>query len=185
VSEINQLIPFLFLGAIFGVPLALVVGFVIWRAKRRRARLRGPWTALAQKFGGQFQEGSGLTGSSVWAQRPTHALSVRMTLVSVMDAVGRPFYPDGGTYTEVMVDLSPQQPSLFVMGNDVQTFVDHTRIPALAHLGAQARIFLEPKRARIVFPGVVEEYARLDAAAASLEDLTGLVLRTGPLPAVA
>src|SRR5260221_6904955 len=128
-SDPNALVPLLFLAAILGGPIALVVLVVVWRAKRRRARLRGPWTALAAKLGGQFHEGGGLTGSSLQAQRPTHTVGVRMTLVSVMQARFSPFYPDGGTYTEVLASLLPQAPAAFVSGGKVFTFRDHTRVP--------------------------------------------------------
>ena len=180
----DAILPLLFLAAIVGVPIALVILFVIWRAKARRARLRGPWTALAQKFGGQYFEGSGFSGSSIQAQRPSHSLNVRMTLVSVMQAASGPYYPDGGTYTEVIVQLHHPSPALFVPPQArVQTFTDHQRIASLAYLGPQARIFLEPKTARIVLPGAVEDFRFLDAAAHSLEELTRMVLTYGPLPA--
>jgi hypothetical protein len=182
----EMLVPVLVLGAVVAVPLGLVILFVMARAKARRARLRGPWTALAQKFGGEYFEGSGFTGSSIHAQRPSHSLSVRMTLVSAMQAASGPYYPDGGTYTEVSVQLHPASPSLFIPPNArVQTFVDHQRIPSLAYLGPHARIFLDQKTARIVLPDAVDDLRFLDAAAHSLEELTRMVLAYGPLPAAA
>ena len=45
-----DLIILLFVGALFVAPIALLVVFVQWRAKARRARLEGPWGALAQRY---------------------------------------------------------------------------------------------------------------------------------------
>ena len=181
-------LPILVLLGLVVVPLVLVIGFVRWRAAARRERIRGPWSSLAHKLGGTFREGAGFTGTSITAQRPTHTVHVRMSLVSVMQAVGRPYYPDGGTYTEVQVELlEPRHPRLFVPeGTKTQTFRDHTRIPSLANLGRQAAIYLDPGMARVVLPGVVDDPAYLDAAVTSLEHLTRIILADGPLaPAAA
>lgn len=185
-SALDALTPFLLIFGIFVVPIAAVVAFVVLRARARRARLRGPWTALAQRLGGQFFEGSGLTGSSVQAQRGTHFVRVKMTLASAMDAMSTPYYPDGGTFTEVIVDLHPHHPAHYVPSNArTQTFRDHTRVPILARVGAVAQIFVDPRSARIVLPGAVDDFAQLAASAQALEDLTQLVIAAGPMPAAA
>lgn len=182
-GPLHALVPFLFLGAFITVPIALVVVFVLVRAGRRRARLRGPWGALAQRIGGELREGSGFTGWSVVAPRPTHAVHVRMTLVSAAEAMSQPYYPDGGTFTEIAAELPWGQPVAFVPpGSKTQTFVDPTRVPALVQLGPSAEIFVDPKIARIVVPGVVEDVGLLEASTRALEELTRLVLSTGPLP---
>lgn len=182
----RMLVPLLVIGAIFAVPLVLIVVFVQARAKKRMERLRGPWMGLAQRLGGQFQEGAGFTGTQILVQRPTHAIQVKMTLVSVMTAASVPYYPDGGTFTEVIVGLYPQNGFTFVPhGTKTQRFVDHTRIPALAHVGPNAVIYLDPLQARIVFHDVVYDAARLEAAVASLEQLSQAVAHHGPMPAAA
>lgn len=180
----SKQLPMLVLLGIVVVPIVLVIAFVRWRAAGRRERIRGPWGGLAQKLGGSFHEGAGLTGTSITAARPTHTVRVKMSLVSVMQAMGRPYYPDGGTYTEILVELAdPRHPRLFVPeGTKTQTFRDHTKIPTLANLGRQAAIYLDPGVARVVVPGVVEDAAYLDAAVTSLEHLTRIVLAEGPLP---
>ena len=161
----GQLVGLLVIGAIFAVPLVLVVVFVQYRAKRRMERLRGPWMGLAQRLGGQLREGSGFTGTQIHVERPTHAIQVKMTLVSVMTAASVPYYPDGGTFTEVIVGLYPRTGLSFVVpGTRTQRFVDHSRVPALAQVGPSAVIFLDPQQARIVFPGVIYEAAALEAA---------------------
>lgn len=186
VDPLTTILPFLVFFGIIVVPIALVVLFVVVRASRRRARLRAPWSALAQRLGGQFHEGSGFSGSSIHALRPTHRLSVRMSLVSAMQAATTPYYPDGGTFTEVLVDIFPQVPALYVPPHaKTQTFRDHMRIPALAHLGPEGMIFVDPKSARIVLPGAIDDFASLAASAQALEDLTHLVMAAGPLPATA
>jgi len=178
--------PLLFLPAIVIVPIGLIVLVVLLRAKSRREALRGPWSELARRLGGQFVEGSGFTGSSINADRPTHNLQVKMTLVSVMDAASCAYYPDGGTFTEVIVGRAPNQSTRFVpQGTRTQTFVDHTEIPALAHLGEHAKIYLDPTEARIVLPGVSDNLTYLDAAAQSLEGMVAMVMASGPLPAAA
>lgn len=180
------LVPILFISAFFVVPLVLLVVFVQWRAKRRMAKLRGPWMGLAQKLGGQFHEGAGFRGTQIHIQRPTHVIDVKMTLVSVMQAASVPYYPDGGTYTEVTLHLFPQMGLSFIPhGAKTQTFVDHTRVPALAHLGHSAVIYLDPQSARIVLPDVVYDAAYLEAAVTSLEQLCQAVANYGPLPAAA
>ncbi|MCA9619871.1 MAG: hypothetical protein KC731_12690 [Myxococcales bacterium] len=173
-------------GALFLLPLLGMIVFVQARAKRRMAELRGPWGQLAQRHGGRFLEGAGFTGSQIQIQRQTHAVEVKMTLVSVMTAASVPYYPDGGTFTEVIVHLYPQLGYAFVPpGVATQELVDHTRVPLLAHLGLQAKIFLDAHSARIVFPGVQMNAALLDTAIQSLESVTGLVMQHGPLPAAA
>ncbi len=185
-GPLDAIVPFLFIFAIFVVPIGAIIAFVVLRAQLRRSRLRGPWSALAQRLGGHFIEGSGFSGSAVQAQRPTHRVSVRMTLASAMDAMSTPYYPDGGTFTEVIVDLHPQLPASYVPPHArTQTFRDHMRIPILAHVGANAQIFVDPKSARIVLPGAVDDYAKLAASAQALEELTQLVMVAGPIPAAA
>ena len=182
----RSLIPLLVIGAIFAVPLVLLVVFVQARAKKRMEHLRGPWMGLAQRLGGQFQEGAGFTGTQIHVQRPTHVIQVKMTLVSVMTAASVPYYPDGGTFTEVIIGLYPQTGLSFVpQGTRTQRFVDHTRIPALAHIGPNAVIYLDPQQARIVFDGVIYDAAALEAAVTSLEQLSQMVAHYGPMPAAA
>lgn len=180
----------LFIVAVFGgiivVPVGLVIAFVLLRARMNRARLREPWGALAQKIGGQLREGSGFSGSSIVAPRPTHSVQVRMKVVSAMEASSGPYYSDGGTYTEILSELSWQHSALFVAPNvNTQTFRDRTRVPTLQALGPEAAIYVDPKVARIVVPGVVDDVNKLEASARALEELTWMVLQNGPLPTAA
>jgi hypothetical protein len=169
--------------AIIVVPIALVIVVVRVRASRRRARLREPWGELARRIHGQLREGSGFEGSMVYAARDTHSLRVAMKLVSVAEAMGVPYYPDGGTFTEIIAELPWQYPASFVPhGSRTQTFADPRRVPSLAQLGPGAEIFIDPKVARIVVPGVVEDVDKLTASARALDELTQLVFATGPLP---
>lgn len=182
----KALVPLLFITAIFVVPIVLLVVFVQWRAKQRMGKLRGPWMGLAQKLGGQFREGGGFRGTQIHIQRPNYVVEVKMTLVSVMQAASLPYYPDGGTYTEVLLHLFPQTGLAFVPpGAPTQRFIDHTRVPALAHLGAGAVIYLDTHAARIVLADVVYDPAYLEAAVVSLEQLCQAVAHYGPLPAAA
>lgn len=182
----RMLVPLLVIGVIFAVPLGLLIVFVKARANKRMDRLRGPWLGLAQKLGGQFQEGSGFTGTQIHVQRPTHVIQVKFTLVSVMTAASVPYYPDGGTFTEVIAGLYPQSGFSFIpQGTKTQRFVDHSRIPALAHVGPNAVIYLDPLQARIVFDDVIYDPARLEAAVTSLEQLSHAVTHHGPMPVAA
>lgn len=185
-SELDSLFPLFVIFGFFTIPIVAILLFMFVRARLRRARLRGPWTALAQRLGGQFHEGGGLAGSAIQALRPTYRVSVRTTLASVMDARVKPYYLDGGTYTEVIVDLPAHSPAHYVSPYArTQLFTDPSRVPALSHLGSNARIFVDPKTARIVWPGAIDDYAKLAASAQALEELTHLVMTTGPMPAAA
>lgn len=177
----GQYMPLLFIMGFLAAALTPVIVVVNLMARARRKRIRGPWTALAEKLGGQFREGASLTGSSILAKRPDHVVSVRMSVVSVMDAVRTPYYPDGGTFTEVMVHLEPGHPPFVPEGTKTQTFKNHMTVPSLANLGRHAEIFVDPGIARVVLPGACDNFQYLDAAVDSLETLAQHVAAAGPL----
>jgi hypothetical protein len=178
----------LILGALgigfFVLPIGLIVLFVQMRAKSRRQMLEGPWTALAQQFGGQLQ------GERVLVSRDAYQLTLDMRLVSVMQAVGSPYYSDGGTYTEARLELDPRGAHR-VATSPRAVRLSPAEIPRvlgdspLAHLPPGTRIVLADREARVVLPGAVGDMRAIGTAFAGLETLAKQVSTHGPVPLAA
>lgn len=163
-------------GAIFVVPLVAVILFVQSRAKKRRAALVGPWSALAQRWGGA------LVGEKVFCERGDHRLVLEMNLVSVMQAASGPYYPDGGTFTCARLAVAP---GLHLAQTRAPARVDGrelaTHVPAAGFLPPDARVVLAPNEAVVVLPGAVSDPARLDACFQLLDAIVQNARARGPL----
>ncbi len=169
-----QLIFPLLLLLIFVVPIGLLIWFVMARAKKRRLARVAPWTALAQKWGGTFAD------DVVRCPRGTHELRLDVALVSVMQATGGPYYPDGGTFTCArLLTHTPiaqtAQPAR-VSADELKTFV-----PNVGELATDMRVILEPQGAVIVMPGSVIDDATIEKAFFALDQLQQVAAANGPM----
>jgi hypothetical protein len=179
-SIASLLVLALVFGMVLVVPVGLLVLFVQMRAKARRAMLEGPWSAVARQFGGR------LDGERVLVARDVYQMTLHMQLVSVMQAVGSPYYSDGGTYTEARLYLDPRT-DLRIASIDRPHRLSAVQIPAmlhdspLAHLPPEARVVLAGREARVVFPGAVADPHRIATALAGLQALAERVRAQGPL----
>lgn len=177
---------FLMLGGLafvfFVLPVALLVLFVNARAKARREMLAGPWSALAQQFGGRLE------GERVLVARDAYQLMLCMELVSVMQAVGSPYYSDGGTYTEARLAIDPRA-DLRLVPTPVRLDAAQAAraLPAspLAQLPPGARVVIGERDARVVFHGAVGDLRAIGSAFAGLEALVARVRAEGPLAVAA
>lgn len=174
----GQLIGLLMIAAMFGLPIVGIIAFVQWRAKARREALAGPWSALAQRWQGTF------AGDRVMCDRGDHQLTLQMVLVSVMEAAGGPYYPDGGTFTRARLAFAPTGP-VRVATSEKAARVDArelaARIPAAAALPADARVILGPREAVVVLPGAVADAAKLDASFQLLDAIAQQARAGAPL----
>lgn len=163
-------------GAIVGAPVIAVVAFVRARARAREARLAGPWSEIASRWGGSYAP------RRVFCDRGDHQLTLEMVLVSVMQAVGNPWYPDGGTFTKMRLALDPRGPSRISDGPPAR--VDPTevaaRVAAVGALPEGARLVLGEREAGVVLAGTVADVAILDAAARALEAIRESAAANGP-----
>jgi hypothetical protein len=172
----RQLIPLVFLAAMVGVPIILLIVFVQMRAKARREALAGPWSALAQQYGGTM-----MPGPRVQISRGAYQLSLEMKLVSVMDASGGA-YPDGGTFTVARLAFDPAGPvHVAQRAGRVSTQELAGFVPAFAQLPPGTWMTIGPREARIVLPGAVGDAALIGTAFAALAALADHVTASGPV----
>ncbi|MGE0784952.1 MAG: hypothetical protein AB7S26_04630 [Sandaracinaceae bacterium] len=164
-------------GAIFILPIGGLIAFTQLRAKARKSALAGPWTQLAQGWGGQ------LVGERVVVNRPDHQLTVEMKMVSIMDAASGPYYPDGGTFTVAKLALNPHGPARITTTPPARVVLEdlHQRCPATATLLPRHRVILGPTEAAVVLDGAVSDPAAIDAALRGLVAIHESTQRGGPL----
>jgi hypothetical protein len=158
----------MFVLVFFVLPIGGVVLFVQLRNKARLAMLEGPWSALAQQFGGRLE------GERVVIRRDAYQMVLVLQGVSVMQAVGSPYYADGGTYTEARLYVDPQsgltlvdQPFALRPAQVVHVLGE----TAFAQLPAHARVVVGPREARVVLAGAIGDAHALGAAFAGLQAL--------------
>lgn len=165
-------------GSIFGLPIIGLIAFVQLRAKSRRAALAGPWSAIAERWGGTF------AADRVHCDRGDHQLSLDMAVVSVMQAASGPYYPDGGTFTKARVAVAPggpiriaTHPAARVDAGELAGFV-----PAVASLPPSARVVLGEREAVVVLAGPVSDGGALNACFQSLDAIVQHARANGPIP---
>jgi len=167
-------------GAIIVVPFGGLFLFLYLKNKSQQARVAGPWSALAQHFGGR------LDGKRVLVTRESYQMTLDLTGVSIAQAIGSPYYSDGGTYTEARLWLDPRT-DLRVLASEHPLRVRPDQISSLmqasplAHLPPGTRVVLSPREARVVFRGAVADSNALGAAFAGLSALAEQVRARGPV----
>lgn len=165
---------------IFILPIGGLIAFVVWRAKKRKAERAGPWSALAQQHGGTFD------GDRVFIDKGDHRLVMEVAVVSVMQAAGGPYYPDGGTFTKVTLFVNPQNgPQLATTGPArVHSGELTDMVPGVGALPPFARVVLAPMEATVVLDGSVIDPQPLQQSFHALESIRQAAMR-GPLPVAA
>lgn len=162
---------------LFIVPIGGLIAFVVIRANARKAARVGPWTALAQNHGGTFD------GDRVILTRQDHRVVLEVKLVSVMQAAGGPYYPDGGTFTQATLQVDPQRLQVATSGPALVVPADLMRmVPGVNALPPAARVILAPHEATVVLPGSVVELQTLDRSFHALESIRQTAAQNGPLP---
>ncbi len=165
---------------IAATPVAVIL-FIAQRTKARKAALEAPWSNLASTYGGQFD------GKQVLVDRGSWKMTLKMDVVSVMQAAGSPYYSDGGTFTVAALWFDPNSEKSIATGDtsfkpgQVMNKDALASAPALADLTAQAPVFLASKEAKVVFDGAVGDQ-RVETAFHGLEQLAQHVMTHGAIP---
>lgn len=152
----GEALPLLGVSLFFLLAIGGVVAVVVTMNGQSRKHQTAIWQAFAQRYGGLFRAGSGAFGGNEirFALAHTHVV-VRTTMVSVMEAIGSPYFSDGGTYTLVS-GAHPHRggPTLKVQGPMARTLPGAVG-EAGAHLPPGAVVVSSATEATVVFPGAV------------------------------
>lgn len=154
--------------------VALVVVFVVLRNSSRRKSQGAAWQSFAQKYGGQFAGGQGaFSGNRILFAQPHTRILVETTMVSVMQAAGSPYFPDGGTFT-VIKGAHPTSggPMIRCDSREAAAAMPPQAAQACAMLPPGTIVFSSPAEAVVVLRGAVEQEQPLWAALTVVSALT-------------
>jgi len=155
------------------VPTALIA-FVVMNGKADRQRQMNAWQTFAARLGGHFVPGSGaFSGHRMTIPRPHALVVIETVMVSVMDAVRSPYFPDGGTFTVVKAMHPTGRGRIFrAMGAQVLSYLSPSGGAGGRHLPAGAMVHSSPGEVVCVMRGAVNQEADLYTALMVVSDLS-------------
>ncbi|MCC6552367.1 MAG: hypothetical protein IT372_05010 [Polyangiaceae bacterium] len=165
----GMVIAFLFIGALFAIPIGAVIGIQYWRAQEHKKKQIVAWGAIAQQRGGNLMPARGsFSHHALWVPGPGQGVTVAVTNGVIVDAaVARELVNPGGWHTQVAAQCVVPSPNYVVHTHDgrrAAQMVPQEAMQWLPCLRGDTTIACGGRLVTVVMPGVVLDGDRIQGA---------------------